>query len=111
MYPSDYGYATAGGSTTNRAACLAKEMYNWHGSEVSDCKNNDYLLKNSYTQWTLTPDSFNSSNVFNVRYAGFVNIGSAKYAHGVRPVAFLKSNILLSGVGDGSSNSPYQLKL
>ena len=111
MYPSDYGYATAGGSTTNRAACLAKEMYNWDGLEVSDCKNNDYLLKNSYTQWTLTPDSFNSSNVFNVRYAGFVNIGSAKYAHGVRPVAFLKSNILLSGVGDGSSNSPYQLKL
>ena len=26
MYPSDYGYATSGGSTTNRAACLAKEF-------------------------------------------------------------------------------------
>ena len=25
MYPSDYGYATSGGSTTNREACLAKE--------------------------------------------------------------------------------------
>ena len=29
MYPSDYGYATAGGTTTNRASCLAKELYNW----------------------------------------------------------------------------------
>ena len=33
MYPSDYGYATSGGSTTDRAACLAKEMYNWDGSD------------------------------------------------------------------------------
>ena len=45
MYPSDYGYATSGGSTTNRATCLAKEMYNWYGSDVSDCKSNDYLYK------------------------------------------------------------------
>ena len=28
MYPSDYGYATSGGSTTDRATCLAKELYN-----------------------------------------------------------------------------------
>ena len=32
MYPSDYGYATAGGTTTNRESCLAKELYNWDGS-------------------------------------------------------------------------------
>ena len=30
MYPSDYGYATSGGTTTNRASCLAKEIYNWN---------------------------------------------------------------------------------
>ena len=29
MYPSDYGYATSGGSTTDRATCLAKEIYSW----------------------------------------------------------------------------------
>ena len=40
MYPSDYGYATSGGTTTDRSSCLAKEMYNWDSSSYSDCKNN-----------------------------------------------------------------------
>ena len=26
MYSSDYGYATSGGTTKDRAACLAKEL-------------------------------------------------------------------------------------
>ena len=29
MYPSDYGYATSGGSSTNRASCMAQAFYNW----------------------------------------------------------------------------------
>ena len=47
MYPSDYGYATSGGTTTNRASCLAKEMYNWDDSSVSDCKNNDWMYNSN----------------------------------------------------------------
>ena len=70
MYPSDYGYATAGGTTTNRASCLAKELYNWDGSGVSDCKNNDYLFKSAYTQWTLAPYSSYSNLAFNVLAGG-----------------------------------------
>src|SRR5699024_4402323 len=58
MYPSDYGYATSGGTTTDRASCLAKEMYNWDASSYSDCKNNDYLRR---SHWTLTPYSSNSN--------------------------------------------------
>ena len=57
MYPSDYGYATAGGSTTSRASCLAKELYSWDSSSYSDCKNNDYLFDSGYWQWTITPCS------------------------------------------------------
>ena len=109
MYPSDYGYATAGGSTTNRAACLAKEMFNWSGS--SDCKNNDYLYKSSYAQWTLTPHSSHANGAFYVYDTGSVDTNGVSVTYGVRPAAFLKSNILLSGVGDGSSTSPYQLKV
>ena len=111
MYPSDYGYATAGGATTNRAACLAKELYNWDGSGVSDCKNNDYLYKSSYYQWTLAPLSSYSSDVFGVGANGNVYHYFAYNAIVVRPVAFLKSSISLSSVGDGSSTSPYQLKV
>ena len=119
MYPSDYGYATAGGSTTNRAACLAKALYNWsnYSSDVSDCKNNDYLYKTGYYQWTLTPYSSDIRSVFRVNTRGYsdVNGGSvdddyAGIAFGVRPTLYLKSNITISS-GDGSSTTPYNLKL
>ena len=112
MYPSDYGYATSGGSTTDRANCLAKELYNWDGSGVSDCKNNDYLFKSTYTQWTLALYSSYSNGAFKVGTKGFVSSGSdVSDTLAVRPAAYLKSDILLSGVGDGSSTSPYQLKV
>ena len=112
MYPSDYGYATAGGTTTNRESCLAKELYNWDGSGVSDCKNNDYLFKSAYTQWTLAPGSSGSGDAFRVRTGGYVSSYlSVGDTGGVRPAAYLKSSISLSSVGDGSSTSPYQLKV
>ena len=112
MYPSDYGYATSGGSTTDRAACLAKEMYNWDGSDVSDCKNNDYLYKSGYSQWTLAPNSSYSNNAFGVSSSGFVgNYRDVSSTLAVRPVAFLKSNISITNVGTGTSESPFQLKV
>ena len=108
MYPSDYGYATSGGSTTNREACLAKELYNWDSSSYSDCKNNDWIFNNDY-QWTLPPDS-SSSLVCYVSYAGFVRSnGIANFSGGVRPSVYLTSNVSISG-GDGTMNNPYILK-
>ena len=110
MYPSDYGYATSGGSTTDRAACLAKNFNGW--DSASDCKNNDYLYKSSYYQWTLTPTSSHSYIAFRVGTGGYIAVdGDVSSTYGVRPAAYLKSDILLSGVGDGSSTSPYQLKV
>ena len=109
MYPSDYGYATAGGTTTNRAACLAKELYNWDG--LSDCKNNDYLFKSSYRQWTLVSYTANAASVFDVDTDGYVGSYGAGSSNGVRPAAFLKSNILISEVGNGTSESPFQLSV
>ena len=113
MYPSDYGYATAGGTTTNRASCLAKELYNWDGSGVSDCKNNDYLFKSSYSQWTLAPYSSNSNNAFRVRTEGFVNgdYDGVGGTYGVRPAAYLKSSISITDVGTGTAESPFQLSI
>ena len=104
MYPSDYGYATSGGSVTDRAACLAKELYAW----VSDCRNNDWLFNGS-DQWTLTPSSSYSDLVFNVDYSGNLTYYSAISGYGARPSIYLKSNIAISG-GDGSENNPYLLK-
>ena len=111
MYPSDYGYATAGGSTTSRASCLAKELYSWDSSSYSDCKNNDYLFDSSHWQWTITPYSGDSYFVFLVRGYGYVSNGSAYYTdsnYGVRPAVFLKSSISISG-GSGTETDPYTL--
>ena len=109
MYPSDYGYATSGGSTTDRATCLNKELYIWNGSSVSDCKNNDWLFNNSY-QWTISPYAYSSraNGVFHVRSGGDVRDGSAYTSDGVRPVVYLTSNVGVQS-GDGSLGNPFIL--
>ena len=111
IYPSDYGYATAGGSTTNRATCMTTNLYDWDGSGVSDCKNNDYLYKSGDYMWTLTSSSSLSGSVFLVDDTGYVKSIMAAGTAGVRPVAFLKSNISITNVGIGTAESPFQLKV
>ena len=108
MYPSDYGYATSGGTTTNRASCLAKEMYNWYDSSVSDCKNNDWMY-NSSNQWTITPHQVVTSDVFRVNNTGYVDNGNDYISYGVRPVVHLNSAIKVI-MGSGTKESPYILE-
>ena len=109
MYPSDYGYATGGGGTTNRAMCLTKELFNWSGN--SDCYNNDWLFDSSNLQWVLTPYSSSINGVFNVSSVGDVNYDDyTRYSYCVRPSLYLKSDITIIG-GNGSSSNPYTLKM
>ena len=107
MYPSDYGYATSGGSTTNREECLAKELYNWYSSSYSDCKNNDWLFNNS-DQWTMAPYSGSSYIVFYVRSSGSVYDDYAYILRAVRPVLALASTVEITG-GTGTESDPYIL--
>ena len=107
MYLSDYGYATSGGTTTNRASCLAKEIYNWDSSSVSDCKNNDWMYNSSIWQWTITPRQDSTDSVFYVNSAGHVSSnGAYGYNVGVRPVVHLNSAIKVSS-GTGEKDNPY----
>ena len=108
MYPSDYGYATSGGSTTNRETCLNTELSNWDGSSVSDCKDNDWLYDSSNHQWTITPYSSHSSDVFSVYSFGNVYNFYANHSYAVSPALYLSSNVKISG-GDGSEGNPYTL--
>ena len=110
MYPSDYGYATSGGTTKDRAACLAKELYNWDSSEFSDCKGNDYLLDANNYQLTLAPYSADARNVFLVHIGGHVYGNNALSTRAVRPALFLKSNIQVDK-GTGEKSNPYTLKM
>ena len=110
MYPSDYGYATSGGTTKDRAACLAKALYNWGSSAFSDCKGNDYLFDANNVQWTLVPSSDLAYRVFNVLAGGGVLFNDANITYAVRPVLFLKSNIQVVK-GTGEKSNPYTLKM
>ena len=108
MYPSDYGYATSGGSSMDRTSCLAKELYNWDSSSYSDCKNNDWLYNSSIYQWTLAPNSYDSAGVFFVSPSGFVRASYADYQFAVRPSVYLTSKTSILG-GEGTLENPYQI--
>jgi hypothetical protein len=110
MYPSDYGYATSGGATTDRATCLAKELYNWDDSSVSDCRDNDYLYL-KLNEWTLTPNSRSSHSVFIVGSTGYVYYSSSGNINATNPYAVRPAGYLISSTeilsGNGSSSSPW----
>ena len=108
MYPSDYGYATSGGSSTNRASCMERELYNWSESSCEECYYNDWLLYTSYIQWTMSPIAAYSYYVFYVSSAGNAYEGYASYPFEIRPVIHLKSTIKITG-GTGSSTDPFIL--
>ena len=108
MYPSDYGYATSGGTTTNRASCLAKELHNWINGSVSDCKNNDWMYSDTM-QWTITPNSNSTDYVYFIYVVGHVSTNSANDALSVRPVVHLNSAIKVI-TGTGTKESPYILE-
>ena len=105
IYPSDYGYATAGGNTVNRKLCILKELNGWNETDFNDCKLNDYLYEKKFNQWTITPEIDTSWGVYLIFATG--NVGENDIGS-IRPTLFLKSNISI-GLGDGSLNTPYQL--
>ena len=107
MYASDYGYATSGGSTTNRETCLNTKLTSW--DDYDDCFNNDWLYRVS-SQWTLTPFSSNSYYVFYVDSYGNVNSYNAYSRTAVSPAIYLSSNVKISG-GEGTESSPFTLSL
>ena len=108
MHLSDYGYATSGGSGTDRDTCLDTELSNW--SSVSDCYTNNWLYSNTYYQWTLTPyyNYAPSSSVFIITTSGMAVSGD--YGTTASPVLYLDENIKFTG-GDGSESNPFTLSL
>ena len=120
MYPSDYGYATIGGSITNKAGCRVKELHNWDDSTYSDCKNNDWVYKSQSiswwiykTEWLLSPYSSNSVGAAFLYSAGDVGLDSSLLSSkklAVRPTFYLDSSILkIVGTGDGTKDNAYRI--
>ena len=118
MYPSDYGYATVGGSTTNKSSCREKELYNWDSSSYSDCKNNDWLFTSQVTswgsnktEWLISPRASNSNYASTLRSTGYVyasyHVSNGQFA--VRPTFYLDSSLKIVGTGDGTKDNAYRI--
>ena len=116
MYPSDYGYATVGGSTTSKENCRAKELYNWDSSSYSDCKNNDWVFKSATfidtVEWLISPLASDSNRASYLYSAGYVRANYYVYRSrsAVRPTFYLDSSILkIVGTGDGTKDNAYRI--
>ena len=132
MYPSDFAYATAGGSSgpkhESRSDCLSSILGAFDSMTAMACYGSDYLflggnLKEEIKDgdqtfiyplrgfWTLTPYSSVSDKVYKVRSPS--NLNDSNYIHQnlvVRPTLYLKSNITIID-GAGSETNPYQLSV
>ena len=101
MYPSDYGYAVLASSCARTT--------NLGDYDSTACAGNNWL-KTGSDQWTLTPSSSGSRNVFYVSAVGFLNTyyNYVTLGYGARPSIYLKSSIAIMG-GSGSYSDPYLL--
>ena len=121
MYPSDYGYATVGGSTTNKTGCRSEPLYDWNryqDSTNSDCKDNDWLFISQISfvnngEFLISPFSSMGSVVAVLMSPGFVHLmmaDSASYRQfAVRPTFYLDSDAIKIVGGDGTQTSPYHI--
>ena len=99
IYPSDYGYASTD------TAC--RDSMSSQTNHVNNCTNENWLF-NVENQWTLSPSSGYASVVFLVSSGA---VGSAAYVtYGVRPVLFLKSDVVIAGGTGESVENAYTLE-
>ena len=97
MYPSDYGYAS--------------DSRDWN-IILFDYYTDEYIGNNwlcmGLEEWTLTPNSSNSYDVFYLNDDGGFYDDYAIGGSSVRPVFYLKSNISYAS-GNGTKSNPYRI--
>ena len=112
-----YVFDYCGGSTSNRNTCLGHRLYDW-GSEdyKTDCAFNSYLLFSDITstapgamgtnQIMLTPSYQTANGVCSVGPTGIVSRGPASNTNYVRPVLYLRADMIIGG-GTRTWSDPY----
>ena len=101
MYPSDYGYSVLSSSCTRTT--------NLGSYGTSTCAGQSWLYGKGY-EWTLTPDSSNSNDVFRLSDYGNLSNYNATNGYGSRPVLYLDASVYKID-GDGSLNNPYIVRM
>ena len=97
MYPSDYGYSVLASS------CARTTLLDSYKSE--SCAGASWIYGKGY-EWTLTPSSSSSSDVFDLDSDGVVGNNNADSGAGSRPVLYLDAFVYKID-GDGSLKNPY----
>ena len=97
MYPSDYGYSVLSSSCTRTT--------NLGSYNSAKCAGQSWLYGKGY-EWTLTPNSSSSIDVFGLNNSGTLNRNLAYNGYGSRPVLYLDASVYKID-GDGSLNNPY----
>ena len=99
MYPSDYGYSVLSSScarTTNLGSYSS-----------STCAGQSWLYGKGI-EWTISPHSSSSNNVFFLHGYGSASRLSAHCGYAVRPVLYLEASVYKID-GDGSLGNPFIL--
>ena len=103
MYPSDFGYATAGSKgSTSQSQCRSMAMYDWNNN---DCNN---WMSNQENMWTIMPLADSMLTYFVINISNYVHSQTASWHNNIFPVVYLKPDVLVSS-GNGSQESPYVL--
>ena len=97
MYPSDYGYAAYPNA-------WATYIFDYNLDAI---KENNWLYM-GLDEWTLTPISSGSNNVFYLFPSGTLRYDDEDCGRSVRPVFYLKSNISYVD-GNGTKSNPYRI--
>lgn len=116
IYPSDYAYATGGGSL-GRSECLSKTVGYVSGAPLENWTNNyptcyqdNWILSNK-AFWTITPraSAGHARRAFDINECGYVGgNASVKASDAIRPSVYLKSNVVINS-GIGSYDNPFIL--
>ena len=104
MYPSDYGYAASPDYWSYPFYSSSGGNYDYRAAI-----NSNWLYLGS-SEWTITPRSSSSFNVFSVYSYGNLINNNVLGGIAVRPVFYLKSNVALVD-GVGSSSDPYRVAI
>ena len=97
MYPSDYGYSVLSSSCARTT--------NLGSYDEATCAGQSWLYGQGY-EWTITPQSSYSVNVFYLSFSGDLSFGYAHFGFSVRPVLYLDSSVYVID-GNGSVSDPY----
>ena len=97
MYPSDYGYSVL------LSSCARTTNLGSYSSGT--CAGQSWLYGKGY-EWTISPNSSSSSDVFSLGFDGNMHYVNATIGYGARPVLYLDASVYKID-GEGTLDKPY----